>query len=215
MCNLFDLTLMECKGIGYSLVAVEISTICAPLLRTRVPRDKLVGFESLHYADDYINNRQVNVDILVGIDAYWKFVLLNQVLQRGGLVAQESVFGWILSGTWNASDSGKGVGSQLLCIGNNVSDSLVHKVCDLRSIEICSVETSYDDSTSNLTQQRFEENVRFCDGKYEVALPWKSDAAKFDLQNNVKLAKKRFDNLCHRCEKDSYLKSNYHCFYRL
>ena len=46
-------------------------------VRSRVPRDKLVGLESLHLADDYMNNRQVTVDILVGMDAYWKFVLPN------------------------------------------------------------------------------------------------------------------------------------------
>ena len=208
-CNLFDLTLIDCKDVGHSLVAVEIPTICAPLLRSCVPRDKLVGFEALHLADDYMNNRQVTVDIIVGIDAYWNFVLPNQVLQTGGLVAQESVFGWVLSGSWNACGNQKGVSTQLLCIGNNVSDSFLHKFWDLESIGISSVEASCDESTSSLTRQRFEETVKFCDGRYEVALPWKSDVAKSELQNNVKLAKKRLDNLCRRFEKDPCLKSDY------
>ena len=63
ICNLFDLTLMDCKDVGHSLVAVEIHTIYAPLLRPRVLRDKLMGFESLHLADDYMITCQVTVDI--------------------------------------------------------------------------------------------------------------------------------------------------------
>lgn len=100
MCNLYDLTLMDSHDVAHSLVAVEIPNICGPLLRSSVPRDKLVGFKSLHLADNYMSNRQVTVDILVWMDAYWNFVLPNKVLQVEGLVAHESVFGWILSGSW-------------------------------------------------------------------------------------------------------------------
>lgn len=91
-CNLFDLTLMNRKDVGHSLVAVEIPTISALLQRSHVPRDKLVCFESLHLADDYTNNRRVSVGISVWIDDYFKFVLLNQSLQTRSFVAQESVF---------------------------------------------------------------------------------------------------------------------------
>lgn len=204
-CNLFDLTLTSYKGVEHSLVAVEVPTICAPLLRSRVPSDRLLGLESLHFADDYVNNRQITVDILVGMDAYWKLVIPNKTIETGGLVTQESVFGWILSGSMNASGSHEGVSTQLLCIDNNISDSVLHKFWDLESIGICSVEPSCKGSTL----QRFEESVKFCNDRYEVALPWKSDVAKSDLQNNVKLARKRLDNLCRRFDKDPCLKMTY------
>ena len=135
-------------------------------------------------------------------------MLPKQVLQTGGLVTQESVLGWVLSGSWNASGSQTGVSTQLLCIGNSVCDSTLHKFGDLESIGICYVEASCDESTANTIYQRFEKNVKFCNGRYEVALPWKSDATKSDLQNNVKLAKKRPNNLCRRFEKDPCLKSD-------
>ena len=135
-------------------------------------------------------------------------MLPKQSLQTGGLVTQESVLGWVLSGSWNASRSQTGVSTQLLCIGNSVCDSTLHKFGDLESIGICSVEASCDESTANTIHQRFEKNVKFCNGRYEVVLPWKSDATKSDLQNNVKLAKKRLNNLCRKFEKDPCLKSD-------
>ena len=121
MCNLYDLRLEDCKGFAHSLVAVEIKTIFAPLIRPRVSKNKLKGYESLPLADDYLHNQHINIDILEGFDSYWKFMLPNQVCLQEGLVAQESVFGWVLSGSWT-SCSLKGVSSQLLCV-NAVSES--------------------------------------------------------------------------------------------
>lgn len=40
-------------------------------------------------------------------------------------------------------------------------------------------------------------------------MPWKSDTAKYDLQNNVRLAHKRLDNLCRKFKKDPFLKNAY------
>ena len=42
--------------------------------------------------------QEIEVDILVGLDAYWKLMTPEIVVMSDGLVAQRSVFGWILSG---------------------------------------------------------------------------------------------------------------------
>ena len=78
-CDLYNLGLVDSSDVNHSLVVVEINNICAPLLRSSVPRDRLVGFESLHLADDYMSNRHVTVDILIGMDAVWEFVFPNKV----------------------------------------------------------------------------------------------------------------------------------------
>ena len=42
--------------------------------------------------------QEIEVDILVGLNAYWKLMTPEIVVMSDGLVAQRSVFGWILSG---------------------------------------------------------------------------------------------------------------------
>ena len=52
----------------------------------------------LKLADDYDRDRDLNIDILIGVDRYWKFVSTNS-LKFNDLVAHKTVFGWILSGS--------------------------------------------------------------------------------------------------------------------
>ena len=51
--------------------------------------------------------------------------------------------------------------------------------------------------------------MRFVDGRYEVALSLKSDSARFQLQDNVKIAEKKLSNLCHRFKKNPLLREEY------
>lgn len=64
-------------------------------------------------------------------------------------------------------------------------------------------------STNNSVQQKFNDSVKFVGGRYEVALPWKSDFVKYDLQNNVKIAEKRLFHLCRKFQKNPQLKEEY------
>ncbi|XP_068227909.1 uncharacterized protein [Palaemon carinicauda] len=206
-CNVYDLNLIDIKGESHSLLASEIPDICAPLFRPSVPDVKIKHFSSLQLADDYMNSRHVNVDILVGLDAYWKFMLPNKYVQYENLVAQESLFGWILSGSCNESFDKGNVNSQLLCI--NVSESALNNFWDLESMGICTKEAVSKDSTLSNVMSTFSETVKFNDDRYAVALPWKSDVAKQRLQNNEKLARKKLDNLNVKLEKCPDLRRRY------
>lgn len=205
MCDLYDLKLLNSKGQVHSLVAVEIDTICAPLLRPKVPNDILRGYDYLSFADDYFRNQHINVDILVGVDSYWKFMIPNQISLQNGLVAQECVFGWVLSGSWTSCVP-MGVSTQLLCV-NGVSEANLSKFWDLESVGVTCKEALTHDS--NHVQKSFTENVRFVEGRYEVALPWRSDTDSSNLLDNVKIAEKRLSNLCHRFQKEPRLKEEY------
>lgn len=142
-------------------------TIWAPLLRPSVPWDKLKGFASLPLADDYLTNCHVTVDILVQLDAFWKFMLPNQVLQDERLVFQESVFGWVLSGSWTAPDSHTRVSPQLLCV-DGISKSGVHKFWNLESMGVASKEATCNEKAPNHVWEKFNETVKFSKDRYEV-----------------------------------------------
>ena len=80
------------------LEAVRVPVICAPRQRPSVPVHLLDAFSHLPLADDYTENQDQQVDILVGQDQYWSLVRTGLFRSPEGLVAQETVFGWVLSG---------------------------------------------------------------------------------------------------------------------
>ena len=213
-CNIYDMNLLDCNGKGHSLIAAEVPKICAPLFRPCVPEEKLKPFPSLQLADDYFNNRHVNNDILVGLNAYWKFMWPNNVMKLENLVAQESVFGWVLSGSCTVPLSRESVSSQLLCI-NNVSESALHNFWDLESVGISPKEPVSDDHGDSNLLKKFSEELRYFNGRYEVALPWKSDIAKQGLKNNEKLAQKRLESLDGKFNKNPSLRERYDEVFRV
>ena len=134
--NLFHVNL-KCADDSYvSLFATEIPTICAPVYRPDIPLHVLQSFEGLSFEADCSDGGEVQVDVLIGLDAYWKFMKSGIVRNTGGLVAQESVFGWVLSGSL-VDDGGSlsVVSHQLLCF-NEVPEAALHKFWDLESIGI-------------------------------------------------------------------------------
>ena len=91
---------LKCVDDSYvSLFATEIPTICAPVYRPDIPLHVLQSFEELSIEADCSDGGEVQIDVLIGLDAYWKFTNAGIVRGPEGLVAQESVFGWVLSGS--------------------------------------------------------------------------------------------------------------------
>ena len=75
------------------LSGVKVSMICAPLQPPRLSAAVLDLFGHLDLADRYDSDRQVSVDILIGLDLFWTLMVPGKVQSAGGLVAQLSVFG--------------------------------------------------------------------------------------------------------------------------
>ena len=177
--NIYKLKVLVCNNLSHSLTAVEIPKICQPLNRPVVPNNLLNAFSHIQLADDYQDNLHVNIDILIGLDAYWQFIMSGDTLQVDGIVAQKSVFGWVLSGAWHANPFYPCTSSQMFCI-SKVSDYDVSKFRDLNSVGISPKESNYQ-FESNSTLQDFSEKIQFVEGRYDVALPLKSETAKGDL----------------------------------
>ena len=66
---MYELQLYDSENNSYSLIAAEVPKICQPLYRQRVPEHVLSFFDDVQFADDYDNDRSVNIDILIGMDA--------------------------------------------------------------------------------------------------------------------------------------------------
>ena len=216
--NIFRLNVQGIHGEKESFLVTEIPVICAPMFRTEVPSDMLQTFGNLSFVDNYGDGEQVQVDILIGLDYYWNFVnkqssngldyywnFVSKTVKIGGLVAQETLFGWILSISWlnEKRDSSVCVVHQLLCF-SDIPEATLRRFWDLESIGISPKENEIADPVLD----RFLETVNFKDGRYVVELPWK-DSEHNRLLDNKKLAQVRLDNLSRRFAKDPGLQERY------
>ena len=204
--HIFSVNLQDNHGTDQPLLATAVDVICAPLSRPSLGRDILNSFGDISFADHYETGSVVKIDILIGMDSYWRFVL-PQVLcsEVADLIAQNSVFGWIVSGCLSSGSSAShcNVSHQLLCV--NVCDDTVRSFWELESVGIVSEDL---ESAVDPVLQEFENSVDFVDGRYEVKLPWRRGSSS-RLQNNEKLAAIRLQNLNRRLTHEPELQVKY------
>ena len=203
-----------CEGdFNETLVVMESPVICSPVFRPTVPEDILrkIEIRGIALAEGSLVNddSQVEIDILVGLDYYWKLVKPKISVLSPHLSAQETKFGWILSGSWEERGQKKQVSHQFLCMGD-VKDSLCHKIWDLETIGItpCDDKGSENKVNDLKTLENFNETVQFTEGRYVVHLPWK-DGQHDKLTNNEASARKRCENLSRKFDKDPVLEAEY------
>ena len=129
------------------------------------------AFGEFQFADVYGTGLEVKVDIRIGLDSYWKFVRPQIISSADGqLMAQCTVFGWMLYGNAPVTEAYKErfVSHQLLCM--NVLDQSFKAFWELDSVGI----PAHEESVScDPTLLKFEEEIKMVDDRYEVALPWK------------------------------------------
>ena len=204
--HIFSVNLQDNHGTDQPLLATAVDVICAPLSRPSLGHDILNSFGDISFADHYETGSVVKIDLLIGMDSYWRFVL-PQVLcsEVADLIAQNSVFGWIVSGCLSSGSSAShcNVSHQLLCV--NVCDDTVRSFWELESVGIVSEDL---ESAVDPVLQEFENSVDFVDGRYEVKLPWRRGASS-RLQNNEKLAAIRLQNLNRRLTHEPELQVKY------
>jgi len=215
--NVYDLKLRSKYDEIATIRVNEVPNICTPISRARIPRDVLESFKSFDLADDYVQNTEVSIDILVGLDAYWRFVKPEHH-QTENLVAQETIFGWVLSGSWNCQSSIRNQSTeaspnqlchstQLVCV-TNVPENDLRNFWELESIGIDSKEIQVSELGPDLILKHFNDTIRFVNGRYEVTLPW-DPQKKTDLRDNYKLARKRLGVLTRNLDSDQDLRFRY------
>ena len=96
-CELVELELFKGDGDSLNISALTFPQICSAL-PSKVDLKDCPAFESLDLASDASCDDKP-IDILIGSDLCWEFVSGKVIRSNTGLVAIESKFGWILSGT--------------------------------------------------------------------------------------------------------------------
>ena len=100
-----------------AISAIEVPIVCVPLHRKRIPQDILKSFNGIEFVENYSQNETKSVDILIGLDYYWKLVKPDSGVLRKGMVALNTVFGWLLSGSFgNGKSPCSTLSHPLLCV---------------------------------------------------------------------------------------------------
>ena len=200
--NIYNVILESSQGSGHSLHCTEVPVICAPIYRPKVPSDLMSVFGELQFANVYGTGQEVKVNILIGLDSYWKFVrpqIINSA--DGQLMEQCTVFGWMLCGNVPITEAytERFVSHQLLCM--SVLDQSFKAFWELESVGI----PAHEESVScDPTLLKFQEEIKMVDESYEVALPWKQG-----FLTNEKLARFRLSHLSKKLGRDPLLESRY------
>ena len=87
--NMFQVNFKGSGGTSELFTVTEVPVICAPLFRPEIPRFVMESLGGVELATHDIEGKHISIDILVGLDSYWKFVKSGITTLPGGLVAQE------------------------------------------------------------------------------------------------------------------------------
>ena len=210
--NKFKLHLLNSDSKTEEMIVTESPMICAPVQRVKLPEGVLDRLEqenlSLAAGSLVDSDSHLDIDILVGLDYFWQFVKPNVCPITEYLSAQESKFGWILSGSWEQNAQKNSLSYQFLCM-TDIPDSLCHMFWNLDAIGIEAKEDKGQNTADAEVLKEFNNSITCVNDRYVVTLPWKSEEAKADLQNNMALAVKRSENLAKRLGKDPSLEKEY------
>ena len=127
--------------------------ICAPLRRPVVPPELTSYLGDLQFVEDYSTVDDKKFYILIGRDAYWKFVKPKIIIVPDSLLsAQSTVSGWMMYGSTPGGQdfSDSVVAHQLICV--DVLDKNIHAFWELKSIGIPS---SCDEKLRDLVLEKY------------------------------------------------------------
>lgn len=213
MKKIYEIKLLNEDNVEENLIVMESSAICSPIYRPVLPGEimnkLIVNGISIPEGSLVSPDAQIEIDILIGVDYYWKFVKPNVQIISEHLSAQETKFGWVLSGSWEMEEfrPKSRVNHQFLCMGD-VQDKMCHKFWDLESVGIQDAECDENKISDENVLEEFNDSIRFMNGRYVVHLPWKK-GRRNTLIDNKEMALKRAINLSKRLKRDSCLESAY------
>ena len=203
------------SGDKLDLTAICVPTITVPLCKLKIPDAVVHKIGNLKMADNVTTNRKVNIDILIGLDQYWSVMKPGTLSLTESLVALDSKFGWVLSGSFGSKENTSDTDVHFANLAHtlftlttvtDVSDTELKQFWDLESIGIVPKEDMTHDCE---TLREFEQKIRFDsdENRYVVQLPWKSNADQ--LCDNYRSTAVRYGKLKYKLDQDANLKKRY------
>ena len=200
LCDVVHLKLAMNNGEQLVLSMVVVPHICDPVRAQPIDTSKATygHLSGLTLADSSNAMDDLDIDILVGSDHYWKLVTGRVVKGDGGPTAIETRLGWVLSGPADGVQEETSINlipahsTHILRVDNFSEaenlDSQLRRFWELESLGILKDEQPLE--------QQFTQQITFKRGRYEVHLPWKDSHPH--LPDHYGLCQRRLQGLLRR-----------------
>ena len=203
---------MSLKNGGHlemSLFAVPM--ICEPLSMQPIAyaEGRYPHLSGLELADFSHGNEDLEVDVLIGSDHYWKLVTGEMVRGASGPTAVQTRLGWVLSGPAEGLTQRHAVNLATTHILRTDAQAASSQKCDLDE----NLKKFWDLETLGIREgecsvyEEFERSISSHDGRYEVHLPWKDPHPM--LPDNYDLSQKRLTGLLKRLRQSPQVLQQY------
>ncbi|XP_064482904.1 uncharacterized protein LOC135395738 [Ornithodoros turicata] len=192
------------------LEALEIEDLCMGSLP--IPDGNLIkelSQSNMTLADDTVHRLEIpGISILIGCDYYWSVVTGKVRKLRRGLVAVETIFGWVLQGPTPSNHEPHAQVAHALHV--QATDVTIRQ--ELRrfwNVEHLGIEEISCPARpqEDPVLQQFAATTRLSEQRYTVRLPWKG--SKKTLSDNQSLALKRLNVLTRKLRQSKALLETY------
>lgn len=199
-CGVVHLGMALKDGRHLEMSLFTVPMICEPLSAQPIAhaREGYQHLADLGFADFSHGDEDLEVDILIGSDHYWKLVTGETIRGSSGPTAIQTRLGWVLSGPVEGLSQTHAVNlvsthtlrtdAQAALDRKQDLDESLKRFWDLETLGIREDENS--------VYEEFEKSVTSRDGRYEVQLPWKEPHPV--LPDNYNLSQKRLTGLLRR-----------------
>lgn len=172
-----------------------------------------IKLETMNYilADSFPEKEErSDINLLIGNDYYWDFILPEKVQLSCGLYMINSKFGWILTGKYESSISNPRTETlfvntrqeplQFDVFNDPIEKFDIERMWCLDTIGIKDSPKVNDDAKAI---EQFNKTVKFVDGRYNVTWPWKNEDD--NLPTNYDLARGRLKSLVKKLKAESLI----------
>ncbi|GBL92837.1 hypothetical protein AVEN_51225-1, partial [Araneus ventricosus] len=161
--------------------------------------------KNIQLADSFEN--EIPVDILVGSDSFWDIVYDEKIRVTDNIWLINSCFGWLLGGVGKGNNSDESC--QNVCLVMD-SSSILFDLSKFWEIEEFPNETRGLSERDDQLIRNFENNLEFNGQRYVCKLMWKENMGPpVGLDSNYEVAKKRFNSLCNKLNKNPEISDQY------
>ena len=169
-CDVVDLLLKTRGGEDIQLPFLAVPLICEPL-RVQPLSHVVESFPHLAQLDLGDTGGESDIDMLVGLDLYWRLVTGRVVRGEDGPVAVETVFGWVVSGPTDSTPESMTFMSTYAL--KTEADMLSDTGLEFQLKQFWNLETLGIQDNEPSVYEEFEKKITFKGSRYEVQLPWK------------------------------------------
>lgn len=149
--------------------------------------------------------RPAKIDLLLGSDVFWDVICSEQIkLGKNMPILQNSIFGWLIAGPVMCSASNN---NRIACNFSQDIHQQLRRFWELEEVPAKPVLSPEDEACE---QHFLEHTQRLEDGRFCVRLPLKTEPDK--LGDSYNLARKRFESLERRFQRQPEVKKQYVSF---